>query len=84
MIVYSDTSWLLSYLNEDDENHAVARTAAGDVYKRQPHDPHPACGHPLPFPRARDTGRGFSPGTGLVRGGLWDLSSALHSAGIKV
>jgi YD repeat-containing protein len=29
MIVYCDTSWLLSYLNEDDENHAMARTAAG-------------------------------------------------------
>ena len=31
MIVYCDTSWLLSYLNEDDENHAVARTAAGTL-----------------------------------------------------
>jgi predicted nucleic acid-binding protein len=29
MVVYCDTSWLLSYLNEDDENHAVARAAAG-------------------------------------------------------
>jgi predicted nucleic acid-binding protein len=28
VIVYCDTSWLLSYLNEDDENHSVARTAA--------------------------------------------------------
>jgi len=28
MIVYCDTSWLLSYLNEDDENHVVARKAA--------------------------------------------------------
>ena len=25
MIVYCDTIWLLSYLNEDDENHAAAR-----------------------------------------------------------
>lgn len=31
MIVYCDTSWLLSYLNEDDENHAVARAAAGKL-----------------------------------------------------
>ena len=31
MIVYCDTSWLLSYLSEDDENHAVARTAAGKL-----------------------------------------------------
>ena len=31
MIVYCDTSWLLSYLNEDDENHAAARTAAGKL-----------------------------------------------------
>jgi predicted nucleic acid-binding protein len=31
MIVYCDTSWLLSYLNEDDENHATARTAAGKL-----------------------------------------------------
>ena len=23
-----------------------------------PHDPRPACGHPLPFPQARDAGRG--------------------------
>ena len=28
MIVYSDTSWLLSYLNEDDENHTNSRAAA--------------------------------------------------------
>jgi predicted nucleic acid-binding protein len=28
MIVYCDTSWLLGYLNEDDENHVVARKAA--------------------------------------------------------
>jgi YD repeat-containing protein len=31
MIVYCDTSWLVSYLNEDDENHSVARTAAGKL-----------------------------------------------------
>jgi hypothetical protein len=31
MIIYCDTSWLLSYLNEDDENHALARTAAGKL-----------------------------------------------------
>jgi len=31
MIVYCDTSWLLSYLNEDDENHAVTRAAAGKL-----------------------------------------------------
>ena len=31
MIVYCDTSWLLSYLNEDDENYAVARAAAGKL-----------------------------------------------------
>ena len=31
MIVYCDTSWLLSYLNEDDENHIPARTAAGKL-----------------------------------------------------
>ena len=31
MIVYCDTSWLLSYLNEDDENHAAARAAAGKL-----------------------------------------------------
>ena len=31
MIVYCDTSWLLSYLNEDDENHAVARADAGKL-----------------------------------------------------
>jgi predicted nucleic acid-binding protein len=31
VIVYCDTSWLLSYLNEDDENHARARTAAGKL-----------------------------------------------------
>src|SRR5258708_37444183 len=31
MIVYCDTSWLLSYLNEDDENHATARAAAGKL-----------------------------------------------------
>ena len=31
MIVYCDTSWLVSYLNEDDENHAVARAAAGKL-----------------------------------------------------
>ena len=31
MIVYSDTSWLLSYLNEDDENHAAARRNAGKL-----------------------------------------------------
>jgi predicted nucleic acid-binding protein len=28
MIVYCDTSWLLSYLSEDDENHSAARQAA--------------------------------------------------------
>lgn len=28
MIVYCDTSWLVSYLNEDDQNHAVARATA--------------------------------------------------------
>jgi predicted nucleic acid-binding protein len=28
VIVYCDTSWLLSYLNEDDENHGIAREAA--------------------------------------------------------
>ncbi len=31
MIVYSDTSWLLSYLNEDGENHTVARAAAAKL-----------------------------------------------------
>jgi len=31
MIVYCDTSWLLSYLNEDDENHSAARTEAGKL-----------------------------------------------------
>jgi predicted nucleic acid-binding protein len=31
MIVYCDTSWLLSYLNEGDENHATARGAAGKL-----------------------------------------------------
>lgn len=31
MIVYCDTSWLLSYLNEDDENHTVARATAGKL-----------------------------------------------------
>ena len=29
MIVYCDTSFFLSYLNEDDVNHATARTRAG-------------------------------------------------------
>ena len=28
MIISCDTSWLLSYLNEDDENHAAARSGA--------------------------------------------------------
>ena len=28
MIVYCDTSFLVSYLNEEDENHAAARTGA--------------------------------------------------------
>ncbi len=28
MIVYCDTSWLLSFLNEDEINHRVARAAA--------------------------------------------------------
>lgn len=31
MIVYCDTSWLLSYLNEDDFNHGAARTAASKL-----------------------------------------------------
>ncbi len=31
MIVYCDTSWLLSYLHEDDQNHALARAAAGKL-----------------------------------------------------
>ena len=31
MIVYCDTSWLLSYLNENDKNHAAARTSAGKL-----------------------------------------------------
>ena len=31
MIVYCDTSWLLSYLNEDDVNFASAHTAAGKL-----------------------------------------------------
>ena len=31
MIVYCDTSWLVSYLNEDDENHAAARAQAGKL-----------------------------------------------------
>ena len=31
MIVYCDTSWLLSYLNEGDQNHPAARTAAGKL-----------------------------------------------------
>jgi predicted nucleic acid-binding protein len=31
MIVYCDTSWLASYLSEDDENHSIARTAAGKL-----------------------------------------------------
>ena len=29
MIVYCDTSFLISYLNEDDQNHAPARALAG-------------------------------------------------------
>ena len=29
MIVYCDTSFLISYLNEDDENHEAARASAG-------------------------------------------------------
>jgi predicted nucleic acid-binding protein len=29
MIVYCDTSFLISFLNEDDENHVRARTLAG-------------------------------------------------------
>lgn len=31
MIVYCDTSWLLSYLNEDDENHPAAHSSAGKL-----------------------------------------------------
>lgn len=31
MIVYCDTSWLLSYLNEDDANHAIARASAAKM-----------------------------------------------------
>ncbi len=31
MIVYCDTSWLVSYLNEEDENHRVARTTAAKL-----------------------------------------------------
>jgi hypothetical protein len=31
MIVYGDTGWLLSYLNEDDENHPAARLSAGKL-----------------------------------------------------
>lgn len=31
MIVYCDTSWLLSHLNEDDENHTTARESAGKL-----------------------------------------------------
>ena len=31
MIAYSDTSWLLSYLNEDDENHAIAPRGGREV-----------------------------------------------------
>jgi hypothetical protein len=31
MIVYCDTSWLLSYLNEDDENHPLGRIRAGKL-----------------------------------------------------
>jgi predicted nucleic acid-binding protein len=31
VIVYCDTSWLLSYLNEDDKNHTIARAAAGKL-----------------------------------------------------
>jgi predicted nucleic acid-binding protein len=31
VIVYCDTSWLVSYLNEDDENHALARADAGKL-----------------------------------------------------
>jgi predicted nucleic acid-binding protein len=31
VIIYCDTSWLLSYLNEDDENHCTARVAAGKL-----------------------------------------------------
>ncbi len=26
--MFSDTTWLVSYLNEDDQNHAIARAAA--------------------------------------------------------
>jgi predicted nucleic acid-binding protein len=31
VIVYCDTSWLLSYLYEGDENHSAARTTAGKL-----------------------------------------------------
>ena len=31
MIVYCDTSWLLSYLHEGDQNHSTARTTAGKL-----------------------------------------------------
>jgi predicted nucleic acid-binding protein len=31
VIVYCDTSWLLSYLNVEEENHAAARATAGKL-----------------------------------------------------
>jgi predicted nucleic acid-binding protein len=31
VIVYCDTSWLLSYLNEHDENHPIARNGAAKL-----------------------------------------------------
>jgi predicted nucleic acid-binding protein len=31
MIVYCDTSWLLSYLHEGDKNHSAARIGAGKL-----------------------------------------------------
>jgi predicted nucleic acid-binding protein len=31
VIAYCDTSWLLSYLNEDDQNHVAARASAGKL-----------------------------------------------------
>jgi predicted nucleic acid-binding protein len=34
VIVYCDTSWLLSYLNEDDENYAAARASAEKLVGR--------------------------------------------------
>ena len=77
MMVYCDTSFLISYLNEDDENHSAARIMAGKFAR---HDFVICEVHQLELPAAmraathRRPGGGWAPGLDAGTGAV----GALH------